>query len=193
MLTKLTELSPKDANAWYGLGVIAQSMRRLDTAIRSYKKAVALDPRNANAYFNLGIANQNRGFSDEALQALRRGAVLSPSVAPDAYNNIGIILRNERRYDEAIVAHKQAIALNDSAVLYYAALGHTYLDGQKYAEGKTMLESALTKHVDQPELLFALGLIYMRLGEPQKTEQIITKLDTQQSPLAAELRTVLKN
>jgi superkiller protein 3 len=55
MLSRVVELSPKNYDAYIGLGIALRGLKDLDGAEAQYKKAKDIDPRRGDAYYNLGV------------------------------------------------------------------------------------------------------------------------------------------
>jgi tetratricopeptide (TPR) repeat protein len=53
---KALEIDPKNAPAYYNLGVALGRKNQPDAAIAAFSKALEIDPKNAPAYYNLGVA-----------------------------------------------------------------------------------------------------------------------------------------
>ncbi|MFM7449958.1 MAG: tetratricopeptide repeat protein, partial [Leptolyngbyaceae cyanobacterium] len=60
---------PKNAAAYYNLGLALYYQKKLDEAVKAYNQAIALDPKFAAAYNNLGIALRAQNKLDEAVKA----------------------------------------------------------------------------------------------------------------------------
>ncbi|OJX57289.1 MAG: hypothetical protein BGO89_12450 [Candidatus Kapaibacterium thiocyanatum] len=183
---------PNDADAWYNYGIARQNLGQVDSAIKYFRRAIAIRPSFPEAYFNLAISYQQRGFDEEAVQAFRRAALQRPSLAADSYNSIAVIYRGQGRFDEAMEAHQQSIALNDTNALYRASVGNTYFAASKFEEGRRYLEEALRKFPDDTELLFTLARHYIRLGDLDKAKAIESDLDKRAPELSAQLRGMQK-
>jgi len=55
MLSKVVELSPRNYDAYIGLGIALRGLKDLDGAEAQYKKARDIDPKRGDAYYNLGV------------------------------------------------------------------------------------------------------------------------------------------
>lgn len=60
-------LAPEDAEAWWGLGCVLESLGNHAGAMSSFQRLVALDPNHGYAFHNLGRALFKLGRVDEAL------------------------------------------------------------------------------------------------------------------------------
>ena len=120
---KVTELTPRDAEAHFNLGVVLKSLGRPGDAAASYRHAVALKPDYAEAHSNLGNTLRDLGQLDEALACYRHALKIRPDSA-DAHNNLGTALKDLGQLDEAAASYRRAVALKPDYVLAYYNLGN---------------------------------------------------------------------
>jgi tetratricopeptide (TPR) repeat protein len=94
------------------LGVALQAERRLDEAVRRYRRAIEISPGYAIAYNNLGVALRDQGNLEEAIAAYRQ-AVARRTSYPEAEYNLATALFEDHQPEEAIphyLAARRAIA-----------------------------------------------------------------------------------
>jgi Flp pilus assembly protein TadD len=77
---KALQLNPNQANAWLGIGFLAQKQGRLNEAISDFSRSVELQA-TGEAYLDLGRSLQQAGRGPEALDAYRQALKLSPHLA----------------------------------------------------------------------------------------------------------------
>ena len=58
---KATELDPKNANAFYGLGGIYNYRNEYEKAVQAFKSVIKLDPTHFNARYSLGFTYEKLG------------------------------------------------------------------------------------------------------------------------------------
>lgn len=80
---------PQAAAAWHGLGLIAASRERQDSAEQGLLRAVQLDPLNPAYLGDLGFAYLRSGQLDEARAPLAKAAELTPG-DPKAIANLAL-------------------------------------------------------------------------------------------------------
>jgi tetratricopeptide (TPR) repeat protein len=93
---------------WSTLGSLHRERGDFPRAIRCYRKAVALGPRTSTLVF-LGAALARTGDFAGAKRCHRRAVRLATENPDEAYFNLGLILRAERRYEEAVACFDRAI------------------------------------------------------------------------------------
>lgn len=94
---------------WSTSGTLHRERGDFARAVRCYRKAVALGPRTSTLVL-LGAALAKTGDFAGAKRCHRRACRLATENPDEAYCNLGLILRAERRYEEAIACFDRAIA-----------------------------------------------------------------------------------
>jgi tetratricopeptide (TPR) repeat protein len=140
ILTEATQMDPNRDLIWFKLGDAyrmsatkqtdpAEKTKRLDSAIKSYEKAVELrqkaydaNPKTPEAsknfaayYNNLGEAYAKSGKTEDAAKAYNKAAELDPTGAGQYYFNLGAILTNANTTNDAKL-RKAAIESFDKAI-----------------------------------------------------------------------------
>jgi protein O-GlcNAc transferase len=106
----LLQANPKEADAWYLLGLACQRQAKPAEAAECYRQAIERDPHNADAYNNLGAALDGLGNLDEAARCFENAAHLRPD-APVVQYNLGVVLAGQRKLEEAIARYRRALEL----------------------------------------------------------------------------------
>ena len=99
-MTKLLELDPKDANAYYGRGLAKSELKQYKEAIADYTKAIKLNPKDAEAYYNRGNAKYRLKQYKEAIADYDKAIELKPEDA-QAYYNRGFAYRELGKKEKA--------------------------------------------------------------------------------------------
>ena len=73
--------APDNAEAYNGLGLIAQKQEKFDDAVRFFLRAVALNAAYADAYNNLGVAYESKRNFDAAVDAYKKALHIDPNNA----------------------------------------------------------------------------------------------------------------
>ncbi len=83
-------------------------------ATSSYAKVVQKNPANATAQFNLGNALYKSEKTEEAVAAYNRslGQLTKPVEKSNAFYNKGVVLQNNKKLPECIIAYKEALKLD---------------------------------------------------------------------------------
>ena len=83
----------------YGIGLLLQG--DLKGAEAAFEKVAAMDPRYADGWVNIGRARLQEGNLAGAEEVLRRALAIDPRLAKTHFF-LGVMLKNDGRYDEAL-------------------------------------------------------------------------------------------
>lgn len=171
ILTKITQIAPRDVDAWSLLGSFYLDSQRIEEGIRCFESAVALN--SANPLYRAGLA---RGYSaaGRPAEAEKAFAAALEAAQPDSNPLVflwyGDFLASAERYDESSKAYSRIIAAdpwNGEAWLKRAAVevkaGH-YQEAQKDA-----LE-ALERGAGEREAQTLLLSVYRELGDDARAQ-----------------------
>ncbi len=106
--TKVTELDPKRADAYFGLGQIYVRMQRSKEAIAALEKSLELKPENPVAYLQLGTAHENARDFVKAAESYEKYIASNPANVWTAYQRLGACRFNAEQYDQAAAAYGEA-------------------------------------------------------------------------------------
>ena len=97
-----------------------------------YRKAISLNPKSEIAKYNLGTAYYGKEKNAEAMLRFKQAAqtATSKSEKHQAFHNLGNTFMNEKNYQEAVSAYKDALRNNpnDDETRYNLALAKDMLD-----------------------------------------------------------------
>ena len=108
------EQNPQDPVTHNMLGICYQGLRRVDDAIKEYKKATAINPRYAEAWNNMGSAYHLKRKLKDAAKHYRKAIELKPDLA-SAHRNLGTALLSMGKLDEGLASYRRAYELNSDA------------------------------------------------------------------------------
>jgi tetratricopeptide (TPR) repeat protein len=100
-LTRVTELSPGFAGAYFEIGVCQRELGDVPKALEAYEKALQLDPSNADAAYNVGLILFETGRIDEALARFEQGLVLKQA-DPDLLDMAARCYIHQAKFDRAL-------------------------------------------------------------------------------------------
>lgn len=116
-------LDPQFALALNNRGLAKAALHKYAEAIDDYNSAISLQPNAALFYNNKGSAVSKYGGKEEALHCFRRAIELDGEFV-DPICNYADLLRELKRYDEAIVAYENALAKNPNLAYLPGMLLH---------------------------------------------------------------------
>lgn len=97
---------------YYFLGCLNQERGELLLAEGWFEKAIALRPDHATPRIMLGAVLAKRGKLDAAEQTHRAATVCASGCVDEAYFNLGLVLRAQERYREALECFERALELD---------------------------------------------------------------------------------
>lgn len=140
--------SPSPAVQHLHAGVQAVQSGQLDAAVAEFKKATEIDPRLAPAFLDLGEALIEKNDYAAAVTPLKRALELDPKIE-GGHRLLGYALLAQGYATEAIPHLEKA---HDEDVL-----GIALLEADRLPEAVIVLQKALAKHPDDPDLLYYYG------------------------------------
>ena len=111
---------------------VSLQKEQFPVAEADYRKAIALNPKSETAKYNLGNAYYDRDKNGEASQRFRQAAAVADSKVTKhkAFHNLGNTFMNDKKYQEAVDAYKNALRNNptDDETRYNLALAKEMLE-----------------------------------------------------------------
>ena len=178
-LTRITQQSPANFQAWFDLGFVLNALGKTDESIAAYRKSVAAKGDVFESNLNLGLMLARAGQPD-AEQFLRAATKLKPTDKIEegrarAWASLGHVLENAKP-DEALEAFRQAAALQpkDPEPHISAAL---LLERQKDLAGaEKEYQTVMTLEPQSSEAAVALANIYRKSQRLPEAEAMVRKL-----------------
>jgi adenylate cyclase len=133
-------------------GNILRFQGRTEEAVPEDERALALDPSNVHAVVDLGFDYQNLGEFDKGLEYFDKGIRVSPHdpflahfYGGKAWTNFAL-----KRYDQAIEAGRQAIAVNQTGGVQY--IHAAFIAALALAGHETDAREALKRYLALPSI-----------------------------------------
>ena len=130
------------------------------SAIASLKSALYLEPRNDKAYTLLGLSHYLNGDKNLAMQSSQKALAINPKSA-EAHNAIGLLYKEEEKYDKAYT-HFQQSALLKPDTKSYISLAQIELLLDKPVQAREHFEKSLYEDQNNTAVLTQLGLLYWK-------------------------------
>lgn len=146
-LTRCEELlsrHPDDPQLQFSTGVVREALGDFAGALDRYDRALAIDPRLLHALQNRGIALTRLGRLDEAIESNRQFVSLFPGNV-DAHYNLAESCLAARRYADAILAARQALAIDPRHSLSRLDLGLALAASGRLEEASGELRDAMSR------------------------------------------------
>jgi tetratricopeptide (TPR) repeat protein/DNA-binding winged helix-turn-helix (wHTH) protein len=177
-------LHPGDWSAYNALGYFLYRSGRYAEAAEQYEVVVALDSRNVAGFRNLGAAYMMAADFASAAPAFQKANEIEPNAL--AYSNQGLMYYYLGRLEEAIAAHRRAVALAPKDHLAWSNLGDAlWIDGRREEAQKTFQTArelawgALQVNPNNPGYLMDLAWITAMLDQPAEARGLIDRARAQ--------------
>jgi TolB-like protein/Flp pilus assembly protein TadD len=167
---KAVALAPELAEGHLALAVTLEAALDFPRASEEYERALALAPGNEWVLQYYGAFATSMGHLDAGLAAARRAVTLDP-LNRGAHWSLSSAMKAARRYDEAILAYKDAAALSPDDQKP-AILGLIYYARGDYQKARSLCEIATLLQFRQR----CLAMTYDQLGRHADAEAMLAKL-----------------
>jgi tetratricopeptide (TPR) repeat protein len=164
--TRAIALDPHYIDPVYGLGILySAQLGEYANAVAVFARGLEHNPGNAFLTASLGSTYARMGRFDEALALLHAAEGLDPSLA-FTQGWLAIVLLYLRRYDEAMLACRRELELEDTNSPH-RILGYIYTAQDDYAAATAQLERAIALAPEDYEARGALSRVLRMADRPQ--------------------------
>jgi tetratricopeptide (TPR) repeat protein len=162
--------SRDDWTRWndYGIGLFLQG--DLSGAAAAFEKITQIDAANPDGWVNIGRVRVQEGNLSAARKALDLALSFSPHLAR-AHFFYARMLRNEGRYDEAIIHLREVLAQYPLDRVARDDLGRILFLQRKYAEAIKEFNATLAIDPEDLEANYNLMLCYTGMGQPERAAE----------------------
>ena len=163
---------------------LAQIYRRYEwnwtAAEVEFKLALEYDPNDAMTHHWYGYDLMCVGRYDEAIKEIRRARELDP-YSLVINRNLGQALFRAKRFDEAMEILKRTLETGPNFSYLHFYIGKIYLSTERYQEAlqEFQNEKQISRGWGQ-EVDAWIGVVYFKLGQRDKTQEILDRLLEQQ-------------
>ena len=192
MYEKAVELDPEFAAAWAALSMAQvflywgfDRFDALPSARAASDQASRLDPdlpesHLARGYLYLYVS---RDYA-KALEHFEKAQALRPSDAETAFS-IGLVLRRQGRWDEALESLGKAVKTDPrGSSIYECVLGDTYYIMRRYEEADRYMSRAISKAPDMLSYVTKANIHLIWDGDVKRAEQVLEEASRRVSPTA---------
>jgi len=135
----------------------------VESAIKSFEKAIALNPNYAEAHYNLGVAFQRTRRLDEAIEYYKE-AINAKHAYPTAHNNLGLIALERGNIDSAIKSFEWAVAYNPEYAEAHNNLGAAFQELKQFDAAIKQYKKAVAINPEYAQAFNNLGISCESLG-----------------------------
>jgi tetratricopeptide (TPR) repeat protein len=126
------------------------------------------EPDSPRVLLAEGLLYRKQDKTAEATNAFQRAAQRG---VPDAHLLLGIVYRENGDYEAAEREYREAERINPRNGQVMLELGKMFLARSELEQARTRLEQAVQYMPDSPSVHYQLGLLYRRLGQPEKSQR----------------------
>ncbi|WP_426011064.1 tetratricopeptide repeat protein [Caulobacter sp. DWR2-3-1b2] len=165
------ERDGRDLEAGVGLSQALRALGRYDEAADAASRVLIGAPDNYDALMELARANIERGQGFYAIDPARRAAVLQPrDWRPQSL--LGVAYEQAKRDDEAMAAHRQAVALAPAEAAALANLAMHLAQGGDLTGAEAMLRRASALPTATIQVRQNLALVVGLQGRLDEAERL---------------------
>ena len=138
---KAAQLAPELADSHLALALVAEMSVDPARSEREFERALALAPGSERILRDYAERAAEFGQVDSGIAAARRAVELSP-LNPESYWSLAVALEGARRYDEAIAALNEGVALAPPGedLDFRVGLGHDYFNLGNFERSRSECE-----------------------------------------------------
>lgn len=150
----------------YNAAVALHHDGRLIEAEAAYRAVLVQTPDHVGALQGLGVLHLQSGKTDAAIDCLSRSVGLHATAT--GYNNLGVALSSAGRYEEAVEAYRQSVALAPTSAPTLTNLGYALLVLDRPDEALPALQAALAQTPDAAKLHHHTARALIALGQSEE-------------------------
>lgn len=151
---KLLSLGSKTAQVYYLDGVANQDLGKIPESIADFEQAANLEPTNAQVLLTLTSLYMQTNRAVDAERVAKRATTFNPA-DKRSWENYGLVLAQEKKYDEARAAFESSAKLDPKDPSPIVLEARSYIDQGAIALAQQTFDRALT--IDPKSLDATLG------------------------------------
>ena len=181
------EINPRYPIAYFYYATLLVAMGRHEEAIAPLTSALELDPLYLIINASFGWAFYLSRQYDKAAEQLRRTIDMEPTFAI-AHLWLGEVYEQKGMFEEAITELQKGLKLTGDSSYFMATLGHAYALAGKKAEADRILNELLGQSSQKYVSSFDIALIYLALGEIDRTFECFQRAYEERARALVSLR-----
>ncbi len=126
---------------------IHKQLKKYDTSVAYFEKAIELNPNFSEAYNNLGNVKKRIGNIDEAISCFKKAIQLKENNIL-AYFNLANTYKENRYFNELIETYEKILSFNQNDIKTLYNLGSVYLFLGDISKGKNYFEKIIKINKD---------------------------------------------
>ena len=174
---KITQIEPKDVDAWLTLGRLYKASSNSPEAEKAYNKALALDPASEDALTGLAIVYSDLGDTAKAVEKLKQLTDRNPN--PRTLLALGSSYEQLRDYRAAAQVYRRALELQPENSRVKRALAQDLLYSEEYDEALKLFDEIATEDPRDPQVQLRIAEIYRQKHDFAKARAALEKAKQQ--------------
>ncbi len=170
---RAAEASPKDPDAWYGLGSCYVGLDQPDAAIAAYKRPIEQDPDNDMAHFVLAMYYKTIGQFDLVIPALQEVIRIDPANLRARFE-LGSAYGALERTGEQIDTFREILDHQPDHIPTLLDLGAALGKIGRFDEAMALFTRASDLEPDNGLIHYNIGVTYSRMDRPDEAIRAYT-------------------
>ena len=168
--------NPEYAQAMMNLCIAYRMTGQLEEAQSIIQKAAVIDPESPEIRLELAdILLMFDRFADAEIE-LEKAKGLAPN-SPQVYMRLANVLERANKIDQALEAIDKAVEENPEMPEAYMRKGNICHISNRIDEAKEYFYKALEMNPDMPQCLLLLSDLYLTIGDKEKAEEYVRKVE----------------
>lgn len=173
---KMVKEDPSDLNAYQLLVDALNAARRFDESLKVISEAEKKVTDEEAVKMLRGLTLYKQKNFDRAEAIFKELAKSDSDRADDYYYMLGSVYMDQKRWDQAEKALRQAVKINPVNANALNALGYMYADRNiKLEEARSLVSKALELNPSAPHILDSMGWVYFREGKLLEAREYVEK------------------
>ena len=147
------------------------NQRHYSSVVDQAKVFIREYPNSPILWSIMGISAAQLGMLDKSEMALRKSLALDPNNDKN-HDNLGNVLREQKKFVEAIESHSKAISINPNNYLAYFNMGITFKQNGKLNHAIKAYKKSILIKPDYIEAYCNMGIIFMEQGKLYKSLEV---------------------
>ena len=174
---KALTLNPDNADAWSNLGQVMLILKQDQGHIESaFRRAIRLEPQHSDAHCYLASLLHLQGKTREALTCLEQAKAFCKT-SPFYHYTYGVVLKHEKRFEEAIVSLETSFRLDPNYLNAWWQMAMLLHEIERpFAQIEQALANVLRLQSNHGDALSLLADIRQKQGRHEEAISVLQKL-----------------
>lgn len=162
---KALVILPEDRDAHYALGHIYFNWKKYSEAIIEFETVLSLSPQDSETHNYLGKVYEKQKKWDKAISYYQKALSNLLYETPDiAHYNIGVVKKDQKNYEAALISLKDAYRINPQHSLALFEIGQIHFEMENISEAISAFREVIKNVPNFTNAHFQLGLAYEKEG-----------------------------